>query len=423
MAPTKEKDNKDKDKDNKPDEGMQDEGMQDGPPETNPPTTEAPTTPKPTKAPTSAPTLSPTKAPTEYPTWPPTEAPSPEPTRAPSPDPTPGPTMAPSEEAAAASEPTEAISNEEPTEGALVQVRMASMNMDILTDGEKVDGEKLEMDMEYLLNDEILDRVYDSFSHVDLNVMLISTNNTRRQLQAGSYEADIEGTAFFLASNDIPTSEQLEDFLYTYFSIYDSDDLKGALSEENPAIVTAEIRSVGGEAVDIQSLNKGTTEGSPESSSVPLGALVGLVLGAVGLLAAIGALVWLKSKEDKDRKKGSVSSPAERTTSAGPHDEIDSIDVEDELSIGISSIGESIYTQSSNVFVKNPVPRNTASPPEQYNSNQLESIVNAANAPLRQDSEISQTVYDYGDKDSYFEDVYSENSGDAPPQIQNPVSF
>jgi len=404
-APTKEKkDKNDKNDDNQgpqDDDNTQQDPPQDDPPQdyvTQDPATKAPTE-YPTKAPTEHPTVSPTETPTEYPTF----APTPEPS-------TPEPT-------AQAKETTLTVTSP-PTEGNLVEVRMASMIMDIETDGREVDGGSLEKDMEDLLNYDVLDRIYDKFSHVDLEIMLLSTNTTRRQLQVAGYEANIEGSAFFVPSNDIPTPEQLSEFLFTYFSIYDSGDLTDGLTKGSPAITTSELRTIGGVDVDIQSLNKGNAEGSSESSSVSVGVIIGLVAGILALVAAIGALIWMRRK-NKEGEKGSIASPGARTEGMSPSPQIS---LEDDISVGVSSIDDSIYTHNSNLIIKNPKPRNPSVPPEQYDANRLDKVISNAHDFAKDDSLHSGNFYDYERKES-FEDIYSENSEDAPAPIDNPVSF
>lgn len=402
-APTKKPKEKDTDKeDEKEEEGN---GVEDEPATKKPTTspTKPPTlfpTKTPTFPPTRDPTQSPTRYPTRYPTFSPTDAPSPYPTLNPSAEPTPAPVE----------EPTEVTAGEEnePTEVTMAEVRLESIIMDLETDGGTVDSAKLEEDMEFLLNDEILHRVYDSFSHVDLELMLVATDRTRRQLQTG-YVAEIEGTAFFRNSGDVPTPEELSEFLYTYFSIYDSDDLTVVVEKENPAISKAEVRSVNGVDVDTQSLNKDTEGGSSGSSPVPIAALVGLVTGAVCLIVAVAALIWIRRKNN-DAKKGSVATP-DRTVVASPHEEmLDSIDVEDELSVGVSSIDDSIYTHNSNLIIRNPPPRREmALPiPDLYDANRLDKVLDDAHSFTR---------------DLSFEKVYSEDSNEVPPAITNPVSF
>ena len=355
-----------------------------------------------TKRPTDKPTDSPTQRPTESPSAAPSGVPSVAPSPGPSTSPTRAPTRTPTELGQATST------------DSLVEVRMASMVLDITSDGGQVNGETLEADMEELLTYEVLDRVYDSFSHVDLDVTLRSSTSTRRNLQVAEYEAEIQGTAYFSQSNDIPSEQQLSEFLYTYFSIYDSEDLTTGLSGENAAITNVEVRSVDGVAVDIQSLNMGgNSQGSAPASSSSLGAIIGLVAGALVLIGAIGALLWIR-KKNLDSEKGTQASPAERTEAMSPSPQIS---IEDDVSVGMSSIDDSIYTHNSNLIIKNPIARKAMPSSEQYDANRLDAVLDNAhsfNNNKRNDS--LQSI------DS-FENVYSEDSEDLPPAISNPVSF
>eukprot|EP00544_Gedaniella_sp_CCMP2646_P010162 CAMPEP_0202480124 /NCGR_PEP_ID=MMETSP1361-20130828/238_1 /ASSEMBLY_ACC=CAM_ASM_000849 /TAXON_ID=210615 /ORGANISM="Staurosira complex sp., Strain CCMP2646" /LENGTH=422 /DNA_ID=CAMNT_0049107527 /DNA_START=28 /DNA_END=1299 /DNA_ORIENTATION=+ len=385
MAPTTKKEGKDAEKD------IGDEVIvnQDGEVKTMRPTD------KPTDAPTQRPTASPSAAPSGVPSV----APSPGPSRAPTPRPT---------------ELGQAAASD-----SLVEVRMASMVMDIASDGGQVNGDTLEADMEELLTYEVLDRVYDSFSHVDLDVTLRSSTSTRRKLQVAEYEAEIQGAAYFSQSNDIPTEQQLSEFLYTYFSIYNSEDLTNGLSGNNAAITNAEIRSVDGVAVDIQSLNVGgnnkggNSEGSAPANASSLGAIIGLVAGALVLIVAIGALLRIR-KKNLESEKGTQASPAERTEAMSPSPQVS---IEDEVSVGMSSMDDSIYTHNSNLIIKNPIARMAMSSSAQYDANRLDKVLDSAhsfNNDKRKDSLHSI--------DS-FENVYSQDSEDMPPAISNPLSF
>ena len=353
---------------------------------------------------TKKPTDKPTDSPTQRPTASPSAAPSGMPSVAPSPSPSSSPTRAPTRT------PTEL--GQATSTNSLVEVRMAPMVMEITSDGGQVNDETLKVDMEELLKKHVLSRVYDSFSDVVLDVTLRSSTSLRRKLQVAEYEAEIQGTAYFSQSNNIPTEQQLSEFLYTYFAIYDSEDLTNGLSGKNAAITNAEILSVDGVAVDIQSINMGGSEGSAASSS-SLGAIIGLVAGALVLIGAIGALLWIR-KKNVDSEKDSQASPAERTEAMSPAPQIS---IEDDVSVGMSSIDDSIYTHNSNLIIKNPVARKAMASSEQYDSNRLDKVLDSAhsfNNNKRNDS--LQSI------DS-FENVYSEDSEDLPPAISNPVSF
>ena len=91
---------------------------------------------------------------------------------------------------------------------------------------------------------------------------------------------------------------------------------------------------------------------------------------------------------------------------------------EDDVSVGMSSIDDSIYTHTSNLIIKNPIARKAVASPEQYDSTRLDKVLDSAHS-FNKDCQRRDSMQSI---DS-FENVYSEDSEELPPAISNPVSF
>jgi hypothetical protein len=280
--------------------------------------------------------------------------------------------------------------------------------------------------LEDILTTEVLHRVYPYFGHVDLQVTLYSPSERRRrrlEVQVQNTQAVVEGSAWFTNDSDLPKEDELNEFLSTYFSIFETDDLTQRLKVGNPRIATAEfiVESETAKAT-------GETETSP--SNLPPGAIAGVAVASVALVAAIGILVWQQKRRRgfSSERKGTkpASSPA-RTATASPdpnsdphlvRNDYDELSVD--LSLGASSTADSMYTSNSDRnFLK--LKRSDPSP-NGYDAKRLDAVIQSAQQFSTEGSKKkSNTVRSTG---TVFPDLLANYpSTESSKKLEEPKSF
>jgi hypothetical protein len=271
-------------------------------------------------------------------------------------------------------------------------------SLDTSLDGGQLDVKRLESDLEDILTNDVLHRVYTYFGHVTLDVTEVaeSTPTERRQLQEQNIRVDVDGSAWFTDENDLPSEDQLNDFVSSYFSIYGSDDLTQRLQDGNPSMTLAEfvvpVDAGAGNATD-KTTNEAET-GISSSSSLSVGAIAGVAAAGAVLVFAVGLIVWQARRrkglterinvprERKRAKPASSSSPA-RTAAGTPDRDNDSFflgenndDLSVDPSLGASSTADSIYTSNSDLnFLKS---KKKDPPPEGYDAKRLDLVIQSA---------------------------------------------
>lgn len=278
-----------------------------------------------------------------------------------------------------------------------VEVKLATFSLDTTTDEGQLDVKRLESDLEDIMSNHVL-RHFTYFGHVTLEATeeTESPPTGRRYLEEQNVRVDVSGSAWFTDESDIPSEDQLNEFVITYFNISGSDDLTQRLHEGNPGIIMAEfvapIDAGAGDATD-----KATGEadtGSSSSSSLSVGAVSGLAAACAALMFAVGLFLWQARRRKRsmeainvsiERKRAkpalSSSSPA-RTSSGTPDRDNDSFflgendDISVDPSLDASSIADSIYTSNSDLnFVRS---KRKETSPEGYDAKRLDLVIQSA---------------------------------------------
>lgn len=267
------------------------------------------------------------------------------------------------------------VADDEPVNEELVEQEIAIFFTDIMT-------------QEFSIN-------YESFDHVrDVKVSLSSTvpESSRRKLLK-DYTYDVEGTSYF-EGGTVPTSSDLSGLLAAYFDNYGDSDLEIFLR------ANANLRSIGnlvvqidGEEVGGPAGAEGPGSGGGDDDSLSGGAIAGITIACVGLVAAAGAVLW-QSKKFKSRD-GTTDVPEEvgsttpePVTAMPPSSEGGSVYSYrgDTLSVGGDSEVSSLYTKDAADAmspVTSPLQSKKHEPMKvEYDEAQLESVINSANLVL-----------------------------------------
>jgi hypothetical protein len=258
---------------------------------------------------------------------------------------------------------------------------MIPFTLDLTTTG-SVSASRLESDLANILTTEVFHRVYPYFARVDLQATLYSPSERRRGLEVQNMQAVVEGSAWFTDETDLPTDDQISEFLSTYFSIFESDDLTKLLKGGNSRIVTAEFVLDETETTEPPS----ETESS-SASNLPPGAIAGVAAAGAALMAAIGILVWQQKKRqrsssERKRWRKPASSPARTEADSPDRDRGSYLDPNDDdnlsvdLSLAASSTADSMYTSNSDLnFLRT---KGTISSSDRYDAKRLDAVIQSA---------------------------------------------
>ena len=280
-----------------------------------------------------------------------------------------------------------------PSELADVEVKLAPFSLDTTTDGGQLDLKILESDLEDIMTNHVLQH-FTYFAYVTLEATEVreSPPKGRRSLQEQNIGVDVSGSAWFTDESDLPSEDQLNEFVSTYFSISGSDDLTQRLHEGNPSIImamfVAPIDAGPSNATDKGVAGAETRTSS--SSGLPVGAVAGLAVACAVLVFALGVFLWQMrrrkssgegvnvSMERKGTKTASTSSPT-RTTSGTPDVDDDSffLGEDEDISVdGASSMADSIYTSNSDLnFLKS---KRKEPSLEGYDAKRLDLVIQSA---------------------------------------------
>lgn len=315
--------------------------------------------------------------------------------------------LIPTSSADPSSSPTDSPSSG-PTESPVYfEVNVVPMMFTVTTDGGQVNEKMLELDLEAILTNDVLQRVFLHLSHVDLNVSVSAPPTTRRHLEQ-NLQAEMEGIAYFTNETELPSSDQLNSFLSTYFTVLGSDDLTDLLADGNPAITAMELVTVDGDPMDDPSLEENSPNGagseqSSNDSTFPPAAIAGVVAGCLVLVLAFGMLLWYKrrsqhggaGKRRSTDPSNSAAGLAKSLPTAGGNDStflVENVGDDEDLSVDVSLGGSSIYTSNSNSFhapkasqLSEPQEQALDDTGEKYDASRLDKVIQSAKEECSKD--------------------------------------
>lgn len=151
-----------------------------------------------------------------------------------------------------------------------------------------------------------------SFESVELET------NPSYDAETGKVIADVTGNAMYRGA-EIPTEEELEEILLTYFSFFGTEDLNTYLKDSYPDLV------VFGLALEIgttylESSNRDSGTRTPEGDDDPnIGLIVGVVVGALAAVVLAGFSLRYRNKLGKEPVERGLVLDDENTTVNQPN--------------------------------------------------------------------------------------------------------
>jgi hypothetical protein len=152
-----------------------------------------------------------------------------------------------------------------------------------------------------------------SFASVELDT------DPKHDADTGQVTVNVTGNAQYMGA-EIPTEEELEDILLTYFSFFGTEDLDSFLTDSYPDMVVSGLALEIGTTM-LESSNKETGDNStPNDDDDPnVGLIVGILVGALVALVLAGVSLKYKNKMFKEPQERGLVLDDENTTVNPPN--------------------------------------------------------------------------------------------------------
>jgi hypothetical protein len=151
-----------------------------------------------------------------------------------------------------------------------------------------------------------------SFASVELNT------DPTHDVETGQVTVNVTGNAIYKGA-EIPTEEELEDILLTYFSFFGTEDLNTFLKDSYPDMVVSGLALEIG-TTKLESSNQVTDELTPNDDDDPnVSLIVGILCGGLAALVLAGMSLRYKNERSKEPQERGLVLDDENTTVNPPN--------------------------------------------------------------------------------------------------------